>query len=83
MRLEQEEIDAIAEAVVSRLRDGGTGTTKRCLKPAEAGDYIGLSARTLREMAARGELKANRQGRSVSYDIRELDKWVERSKVRV
>ena len=59
--------------------------SKRLLSVKEAAHYIDLSARTLYNRCAPGTkdpfpVKPIRQGKKVSFDIRDLDQYIERLK---
>jgi excisionase family DNA binding protein len=46
----------------------------------EAGDYLGISARTIYNTLKEFPVKPLRLGRAVRFDIRDLDAYVERLK---
>jgi len=46
----------------------------RLLSEADAAEYLGIGASYLRTLA----LKSRRLGRRVLYDIKDLDRWVDR-----
>lgn len=51
---------------------------KRLLKTSEAAEYLGLSVRTLENWRYQGRgPKATLLDRTVRYDIKDLDAWVE------
>ncbi len=56
-----------------------TDTSKRVLRAPEAANYIGLSESTLAKRRLEGKpptyLKLG--GRSIGYDVRILDEWIE------
>ena len=55
----------------------------RYLDTVHAAEYLGLSPSTLARMRVTGEgPRYSKAGRRVIYDIRDLDKWVERRKRR-
>jgi excisionase family DNA binding protein len=56
---------------------------QRLLDVKAAGRYLGVAAWTVREMCWRGDLKFCRVGRLVRLDIRDLDAWIEASKVQI
>jgi len=57
--------------------------TQRLLDVNAAGRYLGVAGWTIREMCWRGDLKFCRVGRLIRLDIRDLDAWIEASKVQI
>jgi len=53
---------------------------KRLLNVAEAAEYLGTTAHTLYEWARDRRVPSFKQGKSVRFDLHELDKYVERMK---
>lgn len=54
---------------------------KRLYNAEEAGNYIGYSAKTLETWRANGEgPKFIRFGRTVRYELADLDAWIEKQK---
>ena len=49
---------------------------KRCYSLTEAGEYLGLSPRTIRDFVDRGKLPAVRGCTRILIDIEDLDLWV-------
>jgi excisionase family DNA binding protein len=47
--------------------------------PEEAARLLSLSPRTLARLTAAGEIRPVRAGRSVRYDRRELERWIEQA----
>lgn len=43
---------------------------------------LGLSVRTIRDMASRRTLPVHKVGRSVGVRIRDLDEWIDRKRLR-
>lgn len=77
-------IDAIAEAVVRKLKDAGSSRVvdKRLLSLKEAGDYLGgKSASAIRHMVTSGAIPSGvvrRLGeRRIFLDRIELDRWLQ------
>jgi excisionase family DNA binding protein len=70
----------VAEAVREALSQ--TRPTKRLLTAMEAAEYLGLSKRHMANLTAMGAIPAVRSGRSVRYDLADLDEWIERNKHR-
>jgi excisionase family DNA binding protein len=56
---------------------------KRLLDVRSAGEYLGVSAWTVRELCWRGDLRFCQVGRLVRLDIRDLDCFIEASKTQV
>lgn len=48
----------------------------RMLTAAEAGEYLGRTEDAVRQMAYRRQIPFFKQGRTVRFDVRELDKWI-------
>lgn len=55
---------------------------RRLCSVAEAARYLAVSTWTVREMVWRGDLPHLRQGRRILLDLRDLDDWVDRAKMR-
>ena len=55
---------------------------KRLYSVAEAGDYLGRSVWSVRRLIWSGELPQVRVGRRVHLDIRDMDEFIERNKVK-
>jgi len=56
---------------------------KRLLKTAEAAEYLGLSIRTLENWRYQGKgrgPKVTPLDRTIRYDLRDLDVWIEEQK---
>jgi len=60
----------------------GAPLARRLCSIAEASHYLAVSTWTVREMVWRGDLLHIRQGRRVLLDLRDLEAWVDRAKVR-
>ena len=80
MQFEDQEIDAIAQAVARRLSDENQRPAKRLLSLAEAGAYIGRSPRAVRALIAARAFPAVEADRRVFIDRQNLDAWIERYK---
>jgi len=52
----------------------------RLIKPKDAAGYLAISERKLWSMAKTGAIPAVRLGRSVRYDIRDIDDFIQRAK---
>jgi excisionase family DNA binding protein len=55
---------------------------KRLYSIAEASIYLGRTVWAVREMLWAGKLPCIRDGRRILLDIKDMDSWVEQSKVR-
>lgn len=55
---------------------------RRLVKPPEAAQRLAVSERTLWELTNHGDLTCVRIGRSVRYDVLDLDAWIERQKTK-
>lgn len=54
--------------------------TKRLLNEKEAAKYLSRSVWGIREMRYAGKLPFVKDGRTVRFDIHDLDAWIEKSK---
>lgn len=52
----------------------------RLVNVKQAGSYLGVSPWTIREMVWRGEIPEIRIGRRLLFDLRDLDRLIERCK---
>ncbi len=71
--------------VKPRTRDGQSRAQtlpRRLCAIAEAARFLAVSTWTVREMVWRGDLPHIRNGRRILLDLRDLEAWVERTKVR-
>ena len=57
----------------------GTKSPARLLTPAEAASFLSISTKTLKRLVATGALPAVRVSRSMRFDLRALEQYVERS----
>ncbi len=55
---------------------------KRLFTVQEASTYLGRSVPSLRELYYDGEMPVVRVGRSVHFDLSDLDRWIEQHKVK-
>lgn len=62
--------------------DRASVVSPRLLSIAQAARYLSVSTWTVREMIWRGDLPHVRCGRRILLDLRDLDTWIEREKVR-
>ncbi|MCD6327576.1 helix-turn-helix domain-containing protein [bacterium] len=67
---------------MSRARMIAHGPTKRWLNSAEAASYLGLSIKALYERCRLRKLPYSRLGGSLRFDKLELDRILERSRVK-
>lgn len=70
-RLVREEVAAIVEPLRERLE-----RPRGALRPDEAGDYLGYSETTVRQLMNDGELAFIQHGRTRRIAIAELDRWL-------
>ena len=66
----------------SRVRDS---VNHRCLKTKDAARYLGMSAWALREQVNKGQLAVVSSGEHTSswkFDVRDLDAWIDRHKLK-
>lgn len=57
---------------------------RRLMRSKPAADYLGVSTKAVRQMVLAGELRAipgNGLRSPWRFDVRDLDEWIERSKV--
>ena len=54
---------------------------KRLITQREAGEYQGISYWTVRDLVFNGELPHIRMGRRILMDIKDLDDYIQRSKI--
>jgi excisionase family DNA binding protein len=77
-------LDALAEKVADRLRDGaapvGTGIRPRLLTVDQAAVYIGRSKEAVQHMVASGKMPTVRSDRRVFVDVEDLDAWIREHK---
>ncbi len=59
-----------------------TTLTKRLYSIKDASVYLGRTVGALREMLWAGKLPFVKDGRRILLDIRDMDQWIETSKVR-
>jgi len=74
--------DLIAAKLGARLagREGGK-IQKRLLSVEEAAAYLGRTKEAVQHMIAAGKLPTVKSDRRVFLDVRDLDQWIERSKI--
>jgi excisionase family DNA binding protein len=80
MSLTEQLIDAIAEGVARRLEGNilqQQRPNRRLLVIDDAAEYLGYTPVAIRHMVAKGQLPAVRNGRTIRFDIGDLDRWVE------
>ena len=80
MRMDEQEIEAIAQAIARHLSAAARTTPKRLLSLDEAGEYIGRTSRSVRALIASHQFPGVEADRRVFVDREDLDKWIERSK---
>ena len=69
---------AIASAVIEQISQ--QPLPRRLLSTAEAAEYLGMDAASVRNLQASGELPCVRITRRVQFDQRDLDALIERHK---
>lgn len=76
-------VDAIRAQVLAELsaKETKAAPTRRLLTAAQAGEYIGKTEPAIRMMTYKRKLPVVRDGRSVRYDIRDLDARIDDLKV--
>jgi excisionase family DNA binding protein len=77
----QHVIEQAVESAVRKALNVNEATKRRLLSAEEAATYLSLSKREVYNMIANGELAAVSHGRRKMLDIRDLDVWIDRSKV--
>jgi excisionase family DNA binding protein len=70
-------LDQLADAVAERLEE-----RRRWAEIEGVADYLGCSVRRVRDLRERG-LPAYRLGKRLTFDLREVDAWIQREGVRV
>ena len=80
MKLESEEIEAIAIAVALRIGERHTVTDRRLFNVAQAAEYLGRTPDAVKHLIAEGSLRAVRCDRRVFLDRADLDRWIEEHK---
>lgn len=53
---------------------------RRMLKYADAATYLGISLRSMKQLAADGLIRKTPIGHRVLFDVRDLDEFIERVK---
>jgi hypothetical protein len=82
MRLEEDEIEAVAAAVAAKIRDmAGIGKIKPRLLTIElAGEYLSRSADSIRYLIKRRKLPVSKIDNRIFLDIHDLDRIIDDSK---
>jgi excisionase family DNA binding protein len=86
VRLEQHEIDAIAEQIVAKLGErpgpGSPGGTvqPRLLTVEQAAVYVGRTKEAVQHLVASRRIPIVRSDRRVFLDVRDLDQWIDANK---
>ncbi len=81
MKLEQEEIEAIAEAVCARLKGmNAHGNGNRLLSVQGAAAMLGRSKDAVYMLINRGRLASVREGRRVHVELAEVERFIERNR---
>jgi len=74
-----------AKAIEGATRKHSETLAPRCLRTKEAALYLGMSAWAIREEVNKGELHFVSSGEHTSswkFDVRDLDAWIDRHKVK-
>jgi len=76
--------DSLTSARPSRRRPvtAGPGLPRRLVSLAEASEYLSVSDWSIRAMVWRGDLPHIRLGKRILIDSRDLEAWIDKSKVR-
>ncbi len=76
-------VDALADAVAARVsaRLEQRAPAPRLLTVEQAAHYLGRTPQAIRQMISSGKLCPVKGDRHVQLDIRDLDIWIERSKI--
>lgn len=81
MKLDQDEIDRIADAVVSRLESRLPATNgNRLLSVDAAAAMLGRSKDAVYMLINRGRLASVREGRRVHIELAELERFIDRNR---
>lgn len=81
MKLEQDEIDKIADAVVARLESRiPTSNGNRLLSVDAAATMLGRSKDAVYMLINRGRLASVREGRRVHIELSELERFIDRNR---
>ena len=82
MKLEPEEIDAIAGAVAGKLRASAENgkIAPRLLSVEQCSEYLSRSAHSIRHLIKAGKLPVVKIDGRIFLDIRDLDRAIENSK---
>ena len=80
-----EVLDALADKVAQRLRDGGafgenTSIRPRLLTVEQAALYLGRSKEAVQHMVSSGKVPTVRSDRRVFIDVEDLDRWIQEHK---
>ena len=60
-----------------------TAVSKRLIDVREASTYLGLAVGTLYNLVSMKQIPHVKLGRKLLFDLKDLDKWIEESKVEV
>jgi hypothetical protein len=80
--LDPDDVDAVADAVVNRLRPlmtlPGWPEGRGTLSEAETAAYLGIGQDFLRELRQTGRISFTAQSRRVTYSVRDVAEYLER-----
>jgi excisionase family DNA binding protein len=74
--------DRLAEKLYAKLAQDGAGAPvrPRLLTVEQAAAYLGRTKEAVQHMVGSGKLPVVRADRRLSFDVRDLDGWIERNK---
>ena len=82
MPLTPDDVSAVADAVVERLRallpPAGWPEGRGCLSEPEAATYLAIGSDYLRELRQEGRISYTAQGRRITYSPRDVAEYLER-----
>jgi len=82
MKIESEEIEALAAAVAGKLRATSENgkIAPRLLSIDQGGEYLSRSAHAIRHLIKAGKLPVVKIDNRIFLDVRDLDRVIEKSK---
>ena len=79
----QNEADIATRGLAVMEAEGETGIGKRFLKIEELSEYMGTPVATLYTWTHQRKIPHLKMGRSVRFDLREIEEWIKRRRVAV
>ena len=71
-------VEAIVQGVVQELKGHiGQKPQRRLLTVEQAAEYMGYTPAAVRHMVARNQVPCVRKGRTLRFDVGDLDGWIE------